>query len=878
MIYRSKRFITIFFIFCLPASGFTQETVQIIVLPFEIHAKDNLSYLQHEIPRLIKNQLKQEGAVVQEPPIADDVYWRRKIEGVEDIRRLGISHGSDYVLWGSLTRVGQKFSLDARLLKSFADSGPDVFFLEGEGIETLISVVKRLARNVGMKLFKRQRIAKIVIAGNRRIEADAIMRRIKTEPGEILVPKKLSDDLKSIYSMGYFDDIRIEAQDSPEGKIIIFRVKEKQTVRRIRFKGNKKFDDEDLLEALTIKTGSILNIFQIQRNIQRIEEMYREKNYHNVKISYDIKELDNNQADIRFTIQEGEKVQIKRISFVGNRAFSDKKLKGIMKTSEKGFFSWLTSSGDLNKEDLKQDIAKLTAFYQNKGYIQAKIGEPQIKYEGNWIFITIKIDEGPRFRVRKVDITGDLVRDKAELISNLKIIKEDYFNREILRRDVLTLTDIYSDEGFAYAEITPQVNRDFENLAVDIIFVAKKGKPVYFEKIIITGNTKTRDKVIRRQLKVYEQELFSGKRLKQGIRNLYRLDYFEEIKVDTLKGSAEDKMILKIDVKEKPTGAFSVGGGYSSVEDLFFVASISQRNLFGRGQILNVRGEISGRTTRFIIRFTEPWLFDIPLSAGVDVYNWSRDWDLYVKDSIGGAVRLGYPLFNYTRGFLTYNFDRADIRDITDDAPVSIKELVGINITSSITGRMRYDSRDKIFLPTQGSDHSAAIEYAGLGGDVGFVKLTGNTGWYIPLFLGTTGFVHGAGGWVQESTGKVLPDYEKFFLGGINTVRGYDWRDIALKDPDGAKIGGEKFVQFNLEYIFPIYKKAGLMGLVFSDAGNVYASDEDVDLGDLFYGVGGGIRWYSPMGPIRLEWGYPVNPDDDMRQKGRFEFSMGGAF
>jgi outer membrane protein insertion porin family len=863
---------------CFPTGAFSQGAVQVIVLPFEIFAKEDLSYLQKEIPELIKRQLKQDGAVVIEPPIAEDVLWRQKIRNIEDIRNLGVRNGSDYVVWGSLTRIGEKFSLDAKMVESFGERPPDAFFIEGEGIETLMGTVKELALSFGMKLFKKERVAKIVISGNRRIEADAIRKRITTAPGDILVAKNLSDDLKSVYNMGFFDDIRIEAEDSPEGKIIIFEVKEKQTVRRIQFKGNDVFDDDEILETLTLKTGSILNIFQIQNNMQRIEEMYKDKNYHNVKVSYNIEERDNNQADLQFTIEEGDKVRIKEISFAGNNAFSDKQLKGIMKTSEKGFFSWITSSGELNKEDLTQDVARLTAFYQNRGYIQARIGEPQVRYEGNWIFITLKVDEGPQFKVGKVDITGDLVREKPELISRLKIVKEEYYNRETLRNDVLTLTDVYSDEGYAYADIRPGIQEDLNNRVVDVIFEVKKGRQVYFEKIIISGNTKTRDKVIRRQLDVYEQELYSGQKLKRGVRNLYRLDYFEDVKVDTLKGSGEDQMVLKIDVKEKPTGSFSVGGGFSSIENLFFIGAITERNLFGRGQILNFKAEIGGRTTRFDISFTEPWLFDIPLSAGIDAYSWERDWDTYVKDSIGGGVRFGYPVYNYTRAYLSYNFDRADIRDITNDAPRSIKELEGINITSSITGRLRYDSRDRIFLPTRGSDHNGTVEYAGLGGDVGFVKLLGSTGWYFPLFWGTTGFVHGAGGWVRESSGKVLPDYEKFYLGGINTVRGYDWRDISLRDEDGAQIGGEKYVQFNLEYIFPIYKKAGLMGVAFGDSGNVYDSDEQVDLGDLFYSAGGGIRWYSPVGPIRLEWGYPINPDEEMRQKGRFEFSMGGAF
>ncbi len=862
----------------LPNLTYSADPVRVVILPFDIHAREDMAYLKTEIPKLIKNELKQEGATLLEPPIASNPDWRRQIKGNAELRNLGMQTGADYVLWGSLTRIGKRYSLDARMIAPFEEGPPTVFFLEGEGIENLIGSVRELARNLSMKLFKRMRVAQIIIRGNDRIESDAIERMIKTKPGDLFVPKDLSADLKSVYSMGYFEDIRIEAEDSPEGKIVTFHVKEKQTIRNILLKGNKAYDDEEVLENLTIKTGSILNVFQIQNNIRRIEELYKEKNYHNAQISYSTLERENNVADLQFTIDEGSKVMIKEISFVGNTAYADKKLKGIIKTSEKGFFSFLTQSGELNREELNQDVQKLTAYYQNRGYIQAKVGEPQIRYEDNWIYVTFKIEEGPQFKVGKVDVVGDLVQSRDDLMSNLKIVKEEFYNRETLRNDVLNLADLYSDEGFAYADIAPRIDKNLDKLSVDITFEIKKGIQAYFEKITISGNTKTRDKVIRRELDVYEQELYSGRRLKQGVRNLYRLDFFEDIKVNTLKGSAEDQMVLKIDVKEKPTGTFSFGGGYSSIDSLFFVANVTQRNLFGRAQVLNLSAHIGGRLVNYGISFTEPWLFDIPLSAGADVYKQTYDYDTYDKDSIGGRIRLGYPIYRYTRANVQYHLEQADIRNVTSDASRSIQELQGNNIQSSITTSVVYDSRNNRFNPTDGSNHILAFEYAGLGGDIGFTKIVGSTGWYFPLFWETAFFTHAKAGWVREASNKILPDYEKFYMGGIKTVRGYDFQDISLRDADDAKIGGEKSLQFNVEYTFPLLKKAGVTGVVFFDAGNVYASNENYDITDLFAGAGGGIRWNSPMGPIRLEWGYPINPDPGMNDTGRWEFGMGGSF
>jgi outer membrane protein insertion porin family len=859
----------------LPNTVHSLEAVRVLVLPFEIHAIEDFSYMQTEISDRIKKDLKQEGAVILEPEIIPDFAGEKPTETIEGIRNVGVTGGADYVVWGSLTWIGQKFILVAKMIESIGEGSVGVFVKEGQGITNVPGTVKQIVRDMSMKLFKREKIAKVLVAGNKRIEADAIKRNIKTKPGDIYIGKSLSQDLKDVYSMGYFEDIRIDAEDSPQGKVIIFRVTEKASIRIIRFQGNKVFKDDDIKKNLSIRTGSILNIFKVRSNIKRIEELYKEKNYHNVKVTYTAHPLENNQVDLEFVIQEGENVLIKHIIFEGNNAYPEKKLKKMMETSEKGFFSWMTSSGELNRENLEQDIAKLSAFYYNNGYIQARIGEPQIDFRENWIDITIKIDEGPRFKVSKVDITGDLILPEEELKEKLKITRETYYNREIVRNDVLALTDLYSDEGYAYAEISPRIDKKFDQLTVDIAYVVAKGNQVYFENIIIGGNKKTRDKVIRRELKVYEQELFSGRGLKHSVRNLYRLDYFEDIKVGTVKGSSDENMILKIDVTEKPTGTFSFGAGFSTTENVFGMASISQNNLFGRGQILSVDGQLGGRTTLYRVNFTEPWLFDIPLSARFDMYDWETDYDEYEKDSKGGGIRFSYPVYNFVRAYIGYNYEVADIENIDDDVAESIKELEGRNTTSSITTSLVYDSRDRKFNPTQGSRHSVSVEYAGLGGDVTFTKYLGETGWYVPVFKDIVTFLHGEIGYVQKNSGGILPDYERFYMGGLNSLRGYDWRDVYVLDENGYEIGGDKFVQFNVELLFPLLKKQGVVGLLFYDTGNVYNDGESIDLGDLRKTAGFGFRWYSPMGPIRLERGYIVDGEDS---GGQWEFGMGTSF
>ncbi len=859
----------------LPNTAHSSEAVRVLVLPFEIRAVKDFSYMQTEISDRIKKDLKQEGVVTLEPEIIPGFAGEKPTETIEGIRNVGVKSGADYVVWGSLTWIGQKFILVAKMIESFGEGSVGVFVKEGQGITNVSGTVKQIVRDMSMKLFKREKIAKVLVAGNKRIEADAIKRNIKTKPGDVYIAQSLSQDLKAVYSMGYFEDIRIDAEESPQGKVIIFRVTEKASIRIIRFQGNKVYKDDEIKENLSIRTGSILNIFKVRSNIKRIEDLYKEKNYHNVKVTYTIHPLENNQADLEFVIQEGENILIRHIIFEGNTAYTDKELKKMMETSEKGFFSWMTSSGELNRENLEQDIAKLSAFYYNNGYIQARVGEPQVEFREDWIDITIKIDEGPRFKVSKVDITGDLVLSEEKLKEKLRITKQTYYNREIVRNDVLALTDLYSDEGYAYAEISPRIDKNFDELMVDITYVVAKRNQVYFENIVIGGNQKTRDKVIRRELKVYEQELFSGKGLKRSVRNLYRLDYFEDIKVDTVKGSSDDKMILKIDVTEKPTGAFSFGAGYSTTESVFGMASISQNNLFGRGQILSLDAQLGGTTTLYRLNFTEPWLFDIPLSARFDLFDWETDYDTYDKNSQGGGVRFSYPVWSFVRAYIGYNYETADIENISDNASESIKDLEGDNTTSSITTSLVYDSRNRKFNPTKGSRHSVSVEYAGLGGNIAFTKYLGETGWYIPVFKDIVTFFHGEIGYVQENSGGILPDYERFYLGGLNSLRGYDWRDIYVLDENGDEIGGDKYIQFNIELLFPLLKKHGVVGLLFFDTGNVYDDGESIELGNLRQTAGFGFRWYSPMGPIRLERGYIIDSEDSGAQ---WEFGMGTSF
>ena len=866
----------------LPVFATASDLSNALVLPFKIHSKNEYKYLETKIPRLIAENFRNNQVNIVRIPdtvqkkldISDNTDF--KLMSLLELKRIGLDSNADYVVWGSASFIGNRISLDVNIVKTVGDKQKFVQFAEGKGIENLPATVTELSQSLLRRIHKKEIISKVVVKGGSRIEEDAVLRKIKTKKNDIFSAKKLSGDLKTVYGMGYFDDVTVTTEDGPGGKIVIFNVKEKATVRRITVTGNRIYDTDEILAVLDISTGSILNIHKLNDNVERIRTLYVEKNYHNNKITYKTDTIDTNQADIEFIIEEGEKVMVKTITFEGNVAYSSDELRNQMETKEKWFFSWLTGAGEFNQEILDQDIMRISAFYNNNGYIQARVADPIVKYEGDFIYITIKVDEGKQFTVGDVNIEGDLEFTKLELFDVIKIKKGIVYNRKTVQSDILAITDLYADLGYANAVIQPVTSKNIETREVDITYDINKKGLVYIERIVISGNTKTRDKVIRRQLDVYEAELYSNSKIKRGVRNLNRLDYFESVTFDTIRGSQENQKILDIEVIEKPTGTFSFGGGYSSENSLFAMASITQRNLFGRGQVLNLKAEVGGNSSLYQFSFTEPWLFDIPLSAGFDLYKWEKEYNYYDKDSVGGALRGSYPVFDYTRFYLTYSLDNSTYSDVREGYSYYLPD----GLTSAVTTKLRYDSRDRTFITSSGIDASLMVEYAGgiVGGDIGFLKGIADAGWYIPLFWNTVGFLHTKGGVVDENGKGEIPDPERFYLGGINSVRGFKYQDIHVLNDEGLEIGGNKFVQFNFEFIFPLLKEYGVMGVTFYDMGNVYNKSDNIELGDLYTSCGAGIRWSSPMGPLRIEYGYILNGHEYESGSGRWEFAMGTSF
>jgi outer membrane protein insertion porin family len=866
-------------------SAAAEERGRVAVLPFRVHALKPLDHLERGLQKMLTVRVENRGFDVVSPDMINKhaFAFLPQIE-MKDLVRMGKDLGCDWIVSGSLTQIGERISLDLKMIDVTEKRAPFFIFMVAEDIDALSETAERIAVSMDHQISGVAQVDSIRVTGNVRIETEAILAVIGTKKGDRLEYEQLDKDLRDIYKMGFFEDVKTETEDGPRGKIVTFKVVEKPSIGKIRFEGNEKVDDDELKEKLAIRLYSILDQKEIKQGISRLKEYYREKSYYNAEISERTEPLPNNQVLLEFVIKENEKVYVKKIEFVGNEHFDDGDLKDIMLTSEKDILFWFTDSGVLDKKKLEFDGHKLTAFYHNHGFIKAKIGEPKITYEKEkGLTVTIEVQEGEQYGVNTVSIEGDLIVPEEELMKKVRISKEKIFNREVVRNDVLALKEIYNDEGYAYAEIRPSTKDNDEARLVDITYVISKEQKVRFERINIKGNVTTRDKVIRRELKVIEGEYFSGEKLKKSSDRLNRLGFFEDVEVQTNKGSREDLMVLDITVKEKPTGAFSFGAGYSSVDSVIGTASVSENNLFGRGQRLAAAVRIGGESSQFDVTFTEPWILDKDLSGTIRGFKWEREYDDYTTDSLGGSLAFGWPMEmidEYTRAWSSYRYEDTDISDVSPYASYLIREMIGRSVTSSISFGLKRNSTNRPWNANRGSINEIMLEYAGgfLGGDNYFNKVWGRSAWFFPFYWDTSFMVQGKWGYLKKRSGGDLPTYEKWFLGGMSSIRGFEYADVSPYDPVTLdKVGGEKMMCYNVEYRFPILKDLGILGVVFFDAGNVYTSEKNVEERDLATSVGGGVRWYSPMGPLRIEWGYNLDPQRD-EDTSVFEFSMGTTF
>ncbi len=797
---------------------------------------------------------------------------------VADLEKVARTTGFENVAAGSLTMLGNQISVDMKVFDLLSPSTPQYFFQSVDSVEQLQAAIDSIILDVLAYTGREHRIGSISPEGNKRIDSGAILRKIKSKAGGSYNQAVLREDLKAIYSMGYFNDVQIHVTDSPQGKDIVFTVEEKPVISSVTYTGVEELSEEDVKGAANIKEHFTLNPAKIEAGREAILELYKTKGYYNTSVKADISFPTDEGAVVDYIVAEGSKVYIKEINFEGNTSFDDGDLLDEIESSEKGFFSWLTSSGLLEMDKVRQDTGRIVSFYHNNGFLEAKIGEPKITQEEEWLYVTFPIEEGPRFKVGTVGFSGDVITDEAILLNMLTIRDKEFISRGVIREDILSITDYYAEQGFAFADISPRMEKSSTGSRVDLDFNIDKGELVYINRINIRGNDRTRDNVIRRELRIAEGGVFNSKALRESTQALQRLQFFEEVNVTPEPTMDPSRMNITIDVKERSTGTFSIGAGYSSVDDLILMGQISENNFLGRGDKLSFSANLGGSSSRYNIGYTNPHVNDSDLSWGLDLFDTEREYDDYTKDSRGGGIRAGYPIWGKWKIYGNYSYTDTDLTDVSDDASYIIRNSVDLHVTSAIKVSMVRDTRNKVYGATDGSRNQFSIKYGGgpLGGDAEFTKYEASSSWYFPLVWKTTFHAKGAIGQVDENETDKLPVYERFYLGGMRTIRGFDFGDVSpIDDKTGERIGGEKMWYTNLELLFPLLESQGVQGLVFFDAGQSFIGDWQFD--DYETAAGVGMNWYSPMGPISIVWGYNFDPRAD-EDESVFDFSIGGTF
>ena len=748
-----------------------------------------------------------------------------------------------------------------------------------EKLKYVICVILILCAPILLFADNTQRVAKVDVTGNERIDTAFIFNSIRTKAGDPYDLDKIREDMKNIYKTGFFGDVQIDISDTDKGKAVTFVVVERPPVKSISITGNKKIKTDDLTDKLKIKTGTVLNTEKIKESMDEIRKFYAGKGYYATKITYEIDYGEAYDARVNFVIEEPQLAYVRKITFTGNKAFKDSQLKGFMRTKEKGIFSWFTGSGILDEDNLADDRKNIEAVYHDKGYTKIQVGVPDVTLskDGKSISINVPLEEGVIHHVGTIDFAGDLISPRETLSSRIKTKPGEVFRSTVFYEDVMSLTDIYQDKGYAFCDVAPMTSIDDSTHTVNVTFNITKNQEVYFERINILGNTRTRDKVVRRELKFAEGDRFSITGIKDSKKKLKNTTFFKDTDFKVVKTDDPKKVNVDLTVEEKPTGTFSVGAGYSTAEKVIASGSISEDNFLGTGRKLSLEAALGSLTQEFRFSYLEPYIFDKNLSAGFSLFNFSRYMDTYDYTKTGGNVSLIKPLTDDVKGTVRYRLENVDVKHVDASASTYIKQQEGTSLTSSLTFALGKNSIDDILNPTKGVNTQIAVETAGgpLGGDNYFYSVTAFYGRYIPIkFADSQFFIKGTGGLIRGYSGREVPIVEKYYVGGLNSVRGFRYGEAGPTDDNDEPIGGKNELYFNFEWIFPIYKPAGVKGVIFTDAGAGFDSFNSLRMRS---SAGLGIRWFSPLGPIRLELGFNLNPKEGER-KSLFDFAIGTQY
>jgi len=759
-------------------------------------------------------------------------------------------------------------------------------------ISVLWSVLEALAQTPELK------VASIDIRGAKRIEMSAIAGRLTLKAGDHYLPDHVRGQVKILYDTGFFEDVQVETESIAEGMAVTFVVQEKPFITEIVFDGNQQLTEEKLKEKTTIKSQTFLDQQQVKESAETIRRVYQHDGYYNAQVVPVIEALDEDRKRLTFHITEGEKAKIKTVIFEGLRAATKTEMLSVMSTREwipwYGFFtkfklpSMVSDAGVLKHEEVGNDVERIREVLLNKGYFNVRVGQPSVELteDKKWFTVSYPITEGEPFTIAEIGFRGYTVFEDPELRAGLRIKDGEIFQRAKIRDEISRITDLYGSKGYSFAEVVPNVNPNNEERTVTIIFSIKEGEMMRIRQINIYGNDKTRDNVIRREIRVDEQDVIDTASLKRSFQRLNNLNFFETVEILPAQVAA-DKVDLNVRVKEKPTGMFSLGGGFSTLDRLVAIADITQGNLGGYGYMGRIRGQLGQRRSLGSITFRNPYLNDSLTSLQIDGYRSMTNYLSYFEERTGGNVTLGRWLSEYVTGSVSIFAEQITYKNPQFGICTPGAELVPIVCqqlgTQSSTGfrfAMFRDTRDYYLDPRSGWRIGGGFDIGTpyMGGTNNFIKYHVDVIKVTPLPFDMRVSLRARYGEVQALGGTTrIPLSERFFVGGINTMRGFAFgRAGPVVSTTRAPFGAAKQLIFNAELIFTISSEAKLNGVIFFDYGKGFGEEESLSL-DLRPAAGLEGRWISPFGPLRVAYGINLDARTGERA-GVFEFTIGTLF
>jgi outer membrane protein insertion porin family len=730
------------------------------------------------------------------------------------------------------------------------------------------------------------RIAEIRVEGEQRVDPATVRSYLMVVPGDPFDPAALDESLKSMFATGLFEDVAFER----EGDTLVVRVEENPIINRIAFEGNDRIEDEELEREIDLRPRVVYTPARVQNAVNRILEIYRRSGRYAATVEPQIIELEQNRVDLVFEIQEGPLTTVKSISFVGNEAFSDARLRGVLQTVEDRFWRVLTTNDTYDPDRLAFDQELLRRFYFSEGYADFEVRSAiaELTPEGDGFFITFTVDEGPRYRFGEVAVESRIPDlEPAALEALVETETGEVYDAEAIEETVAAMTERLGQLGYAFVEIVPRLNRDRAEQTIGVTYEVEEGPRVYVERIEITNNVRTLDRVIRRELLLAEGDAFNSVLLRESERRVRRLGFFDEVNITTRQGSAPDRLVVDVEVTERATGELSFGAGFSTTDGPLGAVNLSERNLLGTGRQVRVQAAISGRRQDLELSYTEPYAFGYEVDAGFDVFDTQTDFQdesSFDEESLGLVLRAGYPLTREIFHSVRYTIRRDEISDVPEDASVFIQREEGDALTSAFGQSFSIDTRDDFTLPSSGYAVRLDQEIAGLGGDRHFLSHELSSAYFQPLLedpeivlrVGLdAGYVFGLGEDVTLAN--------RFFVGG-NNFRGFSVSGIGPRDADtDDALGGNAYYVGSAELRFPLGlpEELRLYGRGFVDAGTLTGIDvsgpELTDSGELRLSAGVGFTWLSPFGPLALDFGQAIIKDDQDETE-IFRFSFGTRF